>query len=129
VVGDTTLKAVTLASGKGALGTWRSPVGQRRESEEPAFADEPEGKPVMSGAYASQRLSFLIVGKTFRGKPGSEPYSGNPTVRDRRGACGNVDARRARRSSIPTQGPVAIGDAMAPRSRGAGVDTLDGARR
>ena len=88
---DITLKAVTLASGKGALGTWRSPVGQRRESEEPACADEPEGKPAMSGAYASQRLSFLRVGKTFRGKPGSEPYSGNPTVRDRRGACGNVD--------------------------------------
>ena len=99
---DITLKAVTLASGKGALGTWRSPVGQRRESEEPACADEPEGKPAMSGAYASQRLSFLMFGKAFRGKPGSEPYSGNPTVRDRRGACGNVDASRARRSSIPT---------------------------
>ena len=52
--------------------------------------------------YASQRLSFLVFRKAFRGKPGSEPYSGNPTVRDRRGACGNVDARRARRSSIPT---------------------------
>ena len=102
MVGDTTLKAVMLASGKGALGTWRSPVGQRRESEEPAFADEPAGKPALSGAYASQRLSFLRVGKACRGKPGSEPYSGNPTVRDRRGACGNVDARRARRSSIPT---------------------------
>ncbi len=54
--------------------------------------------------------------------PGSEPDSGNPTVRDRRGACGNVDygsrteARWetsglatetygcARRSSIPTRG-------------------------
>jgi hypothetical protein len=102
VVGDTTLKAVTLASGKGALGTWRSPVGQRRESEEPTCVDEPAGKLALRGAYASQRLSFFIVGKTFWGKPGSEPYSGNPTVRDRRGACGNVDSRRARRSSIPT---------------------------
>ena len=100
---DITLKAVTLASGKGTLGTWRSQAGQRRESEEPAFADEPEGKLGMRGVDASQRLSFLLFGKTFRGKPGSEPYSGNPTVRDRRGgACGNVDARRARRSSIPT---------------------------
>ena len=99
---DITLKAVTLASGKGALGTWRSPVGQRRESEEPACVDEPAGKPALSGVYASQRLSFLRVGKACRGKPGSEPYSGNPTVRDRRGACGNVDACRARRSSIPT---------------------------
>jgi hypothetical protein len=53
--------------------------------------------------YASQRLSFLVFRKAFRGKPGSEPYSGNPTVRDRRGACGNVDdVSRARRSSIPT---------------------------
>ena len=91
MVGDTTLKAGTLASGKGALGTWRSPVGQRRESEEPAFSDEPEGKPAMRGAYASQRFSFLMFRKTFRGKPGSERYSGNPTVADRRGACGNVD--------------------------------------
>ena len=102
MVGDTTLKRVTLGSGKGALGTWRSRAGQRRESEEPACADEPAGKPALRGAYASQRLSFLMVGKACRGKPGSEPYSGNPTVRDRRGACGNVDARRARRSSIPT---------------------------
>jgi len=87
---DITLKAVTLASGKGALGTWRSWAGQRRTSEEPAFLDEPEGTRAMSGVDASQRLSFLMFGKTFRGKPGSEPYSGNPTVRDRRGACGNV---------------------------------------
>ena len=100
---DITLKAVTLASGKGALGTWRSQAGQRRASEEPVFADEPEGKLAMSGVYASQRFSFLMFRKTFRGKPGSERYSGNPTVADRRGACGNVDASRARRSSIPTQ--------------------------
>jgi hypothetical protein len=99
---DTILKRVTLVSGKGALGTWRSQAGQRRVSEEPAFSDEPEGKQEMSGVYASQRLSFLMFRKAFRGKPGSEPYSGNPTVRDRRGACGNVDASRARRSSIPT---------------------------
>src|SRR4029450_13346536 len=26
-----------------------------------------------------------------RGRPGPEPDWGNPTVRDRRGACGNVD--------------------------------------
>ena len=86
MVGDTTLKRVTLVSGKGALGTWRSRTGQRRESEEPAFADEPEGKREMSGVDASQRLSFLMFRKTFRGKPGSERYSGNPTVADRRGA-------------------------------------------
>src|SRR4029450_10430720 len=43
----------------------------------------------MSGVYASQRLNFLMFRKTFRGKPGSERYSGNPTVADRRGARGN----------------------------------------
>jgi hypothetical protein len=96
VVGDTTLKAVTLASGKGTLGTWRSQAGQRRESEEPAVADEPEGKRARSGVDASQRLSLLLFRKTFRGKPGSERYSGNPTVADRRGACGNVDHGGAR---------------------------------
>jgi hypothetical protein len=35
VVLDTTLAGVTLVPGKGALGTWRSPYGQRRKSEEP----------------------------------------------------------------------------------------------
>jgi hypothetical protein len=99
---DITLKAVTLASGKGALGTGRSPAGQRCESEEPACSDEPEGKLERRGVYASQRLSLLVCRKAFRGKPGSERYSGNPTVADRRGACGNVDSSRARRSSIPT---------------------------
>jgi hypothetical protein len=91
VVGDTTLKRVPLASGKGALGTWRSQVGQRRESEEPAFSDEPEGKREMSGVYASQRLRFLMFRQTCRGKPGSERSAGNPTGADRRGACGTVD--------------------------------------
>jgi hypothetical protein len=80
------LKRVTLASGKGTLGTWRSQDGQRRESEEPFLEDEPEGKLSTRGVYASQRLSFLVSRKAFRGKPGSERYSGNPTVADRRGA-------------------------------------------
>jgi hypothetical protein len=33
---DATLPRVTL-TGKGALGTWRSPYGQRRKSEEPCL--------------------------------------------------------------------------------------------
>ena len=36
MVHDTTLKRVTLATGKGALGTWRSRGGQRRKPEEPS---------------------------------------------------------------------------------------------
>jgi hypothetical protein len=49
VVRDTTLARVTLATGKGALGTWRSPDGQRRVSEEPSLKDEPGGKPTRGG--------------------------------------------------------------------------------
>ena len=40
--------------------------------------------------YVGQHLSFALCGKATEGGPGSEPDSGNPTVRDRRGACGNV---------------------------------------
>ena len=39
---------------------------------------------------ASQRLSHTAGGKVQGGKPRSEPDSGNPTVRDRRGASRNV---------------------------------------
>lgn len=44
----------------------------------------------MNGADVSQRLNLLTDGKASMGKPRSEPDSGNPTVRDRRGASGNV---------------------------------------
>src|SRR5512135_1943923 len=48
------------------------------------------GQPSLSGADASQRLNLISVGKACPGEPRSEPDSGNPTVRDRRGASGNV---------------------------------------
>jgi hypothetical protein len=44
----------------------------------------------MSGANVSQRLNLLTVGKACTGEPRSEPDSGNPTVRDRRGARGDM---------------------------------------
>ncbi len=50
----------------------------------------PVGKPTLSGVYMNQHLSLFAFGKAAGGYPGSEPDSGNPTVRDRRGACGNV---------------------------------------
>jgi hypothetical protein len=37
-----------------------------------------------------QRLSLLAAGRPWGDLPRSEPDSGNPTVRDRREACGNV---------------------------------------
>ena len=39
----------------------------------------------------SLHLSFARYGKATVGRPRSEPDWGKPTVRDRRGACGNVD--------------------------------------
>jgi hypothetical protein len=41
--------------------------------------------------YVGQHLSFVRAGKATDGEPRSEPDWGKPTVRDRRGACGNVD--------------------------------------
>ncbi len=109
VVHDTTLEQVTLATGKGALGTWRSEDGQRRMSEEPSLKDEPRGKPERVGVYASQRLSLTCAGKASGGKPRSELYSGNPTVQDRWGARGNVALSRqcARASALSRPVPVA----------------------
>ena len=43
------------------------------------------------GVYVSQHLSCVRYGKATDGEPRSEPAWGKPTVRDRRGACGNVD--------------------------------------
>ena len=48
------------------------------------------GEPSVSGADVSQHLNLITVGKAGMGQPRSEPDSGNPTVRDRRGACGDM---------------------------------------
>ena len=48
------------------------------------------GQPSVSGADVSQRLNLITVGKACTGEPRSEPDSGNPTVRDRRGARGDM---------------------------------------
>jgi hypothetical protein len=48
-------------------------------------------KPESAGVYGGQPLSFALYGKATGGRPRSEPDWGKPTVRDRRGACGNVD--------------------------------------
>ena len=56
VVHDTTLEQVTLVTGKGALGTWRSQNGQRRMSEEPFLKDEPGGKPKMGRGVCVRAL-------------------------------------------------------------------------
>src|SRR5262249_4680889 len=48
-------------------------------------------KPYCEGVDVSQHVSFAWYGKATVGRPRSEPDWGKPTVRDRRGACGNVD--------------------------------------
>src|SRR5262249_7405289 len=74
-------------------GTARSNL-PRRDAGWPWNPDEEAGKPREQGAYACQRLSFGFGGKTSLWKrtcePRPEPDSGNPTVRDRRGALRNV---------------------------------------
>jgi hypothetical protein len=63
-------------------------AGHRRAGEQwSALGSKPQSDRV----YVSQHLSFALFGKATRGKPRSEPDWGNPTVRDRRGACGNVN--------------------------------------
>jgi hypothetical protein len=98
VARDATPGSVTPAAGKGALGTWRPQDGPRTQSRgEPDprrrsvdTRGELAREPSEVGAYASRRLNLTAGGKARRGKPGSEPDSGKPTVRDRRGAWGNV---------------------------------------
>ena len=96
---DTTHDVVPLqvapVAGKGALDTWRSPRGQGARTQcrgmtQSQSGDEGTGEPAKGRADACQRLNLADAGKAREGKPRSEPDSGNPTVRDRRGASGNV---------------------------------------
>jgi len=68
----------------------RSPGSVPEKTSDPRSRDEAIGKPHATGAYASQCLNLVACGKANSGKPRSEPDSGKPTVRDRRGAQGNV---------------------------------------
>jgi hypothetical protein len=56
------------------------------------MGDDLGSKLISGGVHVSQHLSFVFTRKATEGiRPRSEPDPGNPTVRDRRGACGNVD--------------------------------------
>ena len=95
---DVSCMTVTPACSEGALGTWRSQGGPRTLSrDQPAFE-------AGTRSWANQRGRGVCVsvlelrresGKAHEGKPRSEPERGNPAFRDRRGACGNVAAKRA----------------------------------
>ena len=75
------------AKGLWALGSSRSSRTYRAGEQGSALGSKPGSDRV----YVGQHLSFVLAGKTTAGRPRSEPDWGNPTVRDRRGACGNVD--------------------------------------
>jgi hypothetical protein len=80
-------EALAHAQGLWALGSFRSPRTCRAGEQW-----SPRGsKPLRVGVYGSQHGSCARDGKTTAGRPRSEPAWGKPTVRDRRGACGNVD--------------------------------------
>ena len=122
------------AKGPWALGGSWAASGLRTGVRRPLIiGNEPMSKPQRVGVYASQRLSLAPCGKTHGGKPRSEPDSGKPTVRDRRGAYGNVGYggtrnpphnrkgacrslstySRARCTSIPTRPPIHAANVIA----------------
>jgi hypothetical protein len=80
-----------------AKGLWA--FDRPREVPGQCRAGEPRGahgsKPLWEGAYVGQHLSFARLGKATNGsaRSRSEPDWGNPTVRDRRGACGTAAVR------------------------------------
>jgi hypothetical protein len=88
---DTPTVEVTPAAVRRGSGHLAVP-GRASDSEsgelDPRSEDELGGKPPWRGVYVGQHLSLLHGGKAPKGKPRSEPDSGNPTVRDRRGGPG-----------------------------------------
>jgi hypothetical protein len=114
VVPDATLTRVTLVPGKGALGTWRSPCGQRRQSEEPRVKDESRGQPKWVGVYASERLSLTCLGKASRGKAKAKTGIGKsdlPGVRPAKaGAFSGKQAHRGKSQTPRSLGSREEGD-------------------
>ncbi len=72
VVLDATLTRVTLVPGKGALGTWRSPCGQRRQSEEPRFSGRGERPTERGWGVCERALKPHLSRKGLSGKSQGE---------------------------------------------------------
>ena len=109
VVHDATLRRKNCSRQAKELWALGGPWGDRQLATEPgnAFAryeDECAGKPVLEERYVCQHLSLSAIGKTCAGKPRSEPDSGNPTVRDRRGASGIVAKGAGLRAAAKASG-------------------------
>ena len=91
---DVSCMAVTPPRSKGALGTWRSQCSARTLSRDHVALEVGTSSWLANQRERGVCRSVLKLrresGKAHEGQPGSEPDWGNPTVRDRRGACGNV---------------------------------------
>jgi hypothetical protein len=93
---DTSRKRVTPAGGEGALGQWRAPSRKHRLDAVPGSGDNLTG----CRARGITRHPRGVYGRAFQlrdvweGPLGTccccQPDSGKPTVRDERGAYGNV---------------------------------------
>jgi hypothetical protein len=94
---DTTLGRVTPVPGKGALGEWRASPRTHRLDTEPGHGDNRKGR----RAGGITRHLRGVYRRVFNPRDGWEgplgiccccqPDSGKPTVRDERGAYGNVN--------------------------------------
>jgi hypothetical protein len=78
---------LTCAQGLWALGRTRRTRTGRAGAPWSARGSQPE----RPGVYVGQPLRVVRAGTVTDGEPRSEPAWGTPTVRDRRGAGGNVD--------------------------------------
>jgi hypothetical protein len=91
---DAFLEAVTPARGEAALGAWRSHGGARTLSRGNAAVEagtSSEANQRGRGGCMSGLEPRRDRGKACEGKPRSEPDRGKLAVRNRRGACRNVD--------------------------------------
>jgi hypothetical protein len=93
---DIPLRRVAPVSGKGALGTWRAPQRQHRLDSGPDNGDNLSrcrARGITTHSRGGYRRGFkprdVWEGPLGTGH-GCQPDSGNPTVRDERGAYGNV---------------------------------------
>jgi hypothetical protein len=84
---------VTPKLSKGPLGTWmprNCDIGHRAYILFPNLASNVVNLIIDGGIWVSPFNPRIIREGSFSRNPRSEPDSGNPTVRDRKGASGNV---------------------------------------
>ena len=92
-VRDTPPRTVTPEAGEGALGTWRFRAGPGLSARMTVALMQERVSQANHGCAGRARCQperFGPCGKAATGQPRSEPDWGNPAVRDRREACGNV---------------------------------------